>query len=182
MRAKRKKAFKQRKNRLVYSFTIKAKRTIIRYVISFQKGVKHMIKEFKEFIMRGNVIELAVGIVMGAAFTAIVTALVDNIITPIIAAVSGKAAIGELTVKLGSAQLGVGNFLQAIIDFFIIALVVFLMIKFINKLSRKKVEDEEVEVEAPAVEDYLAEIRDILAQQKATTSTTTDDLSNNPKL
>lgn len=141
-----------------------------------------MIKEFKEFIMRGNVIELAVGIVMGAAFTAIVTALVEHIITPIIAAVTGNADVSGLAVQIGTAELTYGYFLQAVIDFLLIALVLFLMIKFINKLSRQKAEEEEVEVEAPTAESYLEEIRDLLAQQTSQTpDSLTKDLSNRPK-
>ncbi|MCC5895982.1 MAG: large-conductance mechanosensitive channel protein MscL [Alkalibacterium sp.] len=124
-----------------------------------------MLKEFKTFLMRGNVIELAVGIVMGAAFTAIVSALVDNIITPVIAAVTGNASVDALSVQLGAAQIQYGLFLQAVIDFVLIALVLFLMIRFINTLSRKKEMEEEVEVEAPTVEHYLEEIRDLLAEQ-----------------
>lgn len=139
-----------------------------------------MIKEFKEFIMRGNVIELAVGIVMGAAFTAIVTALVEHIITPIIAAVTGNADVSGLAIQIGTAELTYGYFLQAVIDFLLIALVLFLMIKFINKLSRQKVEEEEVE--APTAESYLEEIRDLLAQQTSQTHPSLKkDLSNRPK-
>lgn len=124
-----------------------------------------MIKEFKAFIMRGNVMELAVGIVLGTAFTAIVTALVEHVITPIIAAVTGNASVDFLTLQIGEAQIAYGLFLQAVIDFLLIALVLFLMIKGINSLSRKRVEEEEVEVEAPTVEHYLEEIRDLLAEQ-----------------
>lgn len=146
------------------------------------KGEEQMIKEFKEFIMRGNVIELAVGIVMGTAFTAIVTALVEHIITPIIVAVSGNADVSGLALQIGEAKLTYGHFLQAVIDFLLIALVLFLMIKFINKLSRKKAEEVEVEVEAPTAEHYLEEIRDLLAQQTSQTDDSlTQDLSNRPK-
>lgn len=146
------------------------------------KGEEQMIKEFKEFIMRGNVIELAVGIVMGTAFTAIVTALVEHIITPIIVAVSGNADVSGLALQIGEAKLTYGHFLQAVIDFLLIALVLFLMIKFINKLSRKKAEEVEVEVEAPTAEHYLEEIRDLLAQQTSQShDTLTQDLSNRPK-
>lgn len=126
-----------------------------------------MFKEFRTFLMRGNVIELAVGIVMGAAFTAIVSALVDNIITPIIAAVTGNASVDALSVQIGAAQIEYGLFLQAIIDFVLIALVLFLMIRFINKLSRKEEMEEEVEVEAPTAEHYLEEIRDLLAERQS---------------
>jgi len=126
-----------------------------------------MWKEFKAFIMRGNVVDLAVGLVIGAAFTAIVTSFVENIITPIIAAVSGKADVSELAFQIGEAHLKYGLFLQAIIDFLIVALVLFMMIKFINTLVRKKEAEPEPEVKAPTVEQYLEEIRDLLAQQSS---------------
>lgn len=126
-----------------------------------------MLKEFREFIMRGNVIELAVGIVMGAAFTAIVNALVENVITPIIAAVTGNANVGQLVIQIGEAQIAYGHFLQAIIDFVLIALVLFMMIKLINSFSRRREEEQEVEVEVPTVETYLEEIRDLLAERQS---------------
>jgi len=126
-----------------------------------------MWKEFKAFIMRGNVVDLAVGLVIGAAFTAIVTSFVENIITPIIAAVSGKADVSELAFQIGEAHLKYGLFLQAIIDFLIVALVLFMMIKFINTLVRKKEAEPEPEVKAPTAEQYLEEIRDLLAQQSS---------------
>ncbi|GEN50034.1 large conductance mechanosensitive channel protein MscL [Alkalibacterium pelagium] len=134
-----------------------------------------MIKEFRTFLMRGNVIELAVGIVMGAAFTAIVTALVEHVITPIIAAVTGNASIDQLTFQIGTAQIGYGEFLQAVIDFVLIALVLFVIIKVINNLSRKPEEAEEVEVEAPSVESYLEEIRDLLAERVDPPHSSRDD-------
>lgn len=134
-----------------------------------------MIKEFRTFLMRGNVIELAVGIVMGAAFTAIVTALVEHVITLIIAAVTGNASIDQLTFQIGTAQIGYGEFLQAVIDFVLIALVLFVIIKVINNLSRKPEEAEEVEVEAPSVESYLEEIRDLLAERAHTPNPSRND-------
>lgn len=145
-----------------------------------------MIKEFKAFIMRGNVVELAVGLVMGAAFTSIVNALVEHIITPVIVAVTGNANVEELVFQFGSAQIGYGFFLQAVIDFLLISLVLFLMIKLINRLAQKKDEqDVEVEVEAPTVENYLEEIRDLLAQQAGVNGSTLPDekkhISDSPK-
>ncbi|MER2063078.1 MAG: large-conductance mechanosensitive channel protein MscL [Alkalibacterium sp.] len=133
-----------------------------------------MWKEFKEFIMRGNVVELAVGLVIGAAFTAIVTAFVDNIITPIIVAVSGQADVSDLAIQIGEANLTYGLFLQAIIDFLIVAAVLFIMIKFINKLSRKQEAEPEPEDTLPSAETYLEEIRDLLAKQVGTTTKDSD--------
>lgn len=129
-----------------------------------------MIKEFKAFIMRGNVMELAVGLVLGAAFTAIVTALVEHVITPIIAALTGNASVDFLMIQIGEAQIAYGLFLQAVIDFLLIALVLFMMIKVINGLSRKREEEQDVEVEAPTMEHYLEEIRDLLAEQNSSST------------
>lgn len=137
-----------------------------------------MIKEFKEFIMRGNVIDLAVGLVMGSAFTAIVNALVESIIMPFIAGFSGNADVSDMAMSFNGSPIQYGVFLQAIIDFLLIALVLFFVIKGINSLAeiRNKVEvEEEVEVDAPAVEDYLAEIRDLLAAQEAAKGTVVID-------
>lgn len=127
-----------------------------------------MWKEFKAFIMQGNVLDMAIGVVMGAAFTNIVTALVDNIIMPIVTAVTGNTDVSDLALSIGNTQLTYGAFLQAIIDFLLIALVLFLMIRTLNNLSShigKKTEEEEEETEETA-EDYLAEIRDLLQAQQ----------------
>lgn len=125
-----------------------------------------MIKEFKEFIARGNVIELAVGLVMGQAFTAIVTALVDSIIMPLIVALTGQANVEKLTMEIGSASIKYGAFLQAIINFFLISIALFIVVKVINTLTKKnKPAPEDTPVEAPTVEEYLAEIRDLLAEK-----------------
>lgn len=122
-----------------------------------------MIKEFKEFIMRGNVLDLAVGVIIGAAFSAIVNSLVEDIITPIIVSMTSQASVSELAVKIGNATLTYGNFIQAIIDFVIIAFILFMIIKAANKVSRKTPDAEPEEVEIPAAEQYLMEIRDLLA-------------------
>ena len=130
-----------------------------------------MWKEFKTFIMRGNVLDLAVGVVIGGAFTAIVNSLVKDIITPIIVALTGNADLTGLSFKIGQADFTYGNFLQALMNFLLIALVLFLMIKVINKLKRKMPEEEPVEVEAevPVVELYLKEIRDLMVDQSKKT-------------
>ncbi|WP_067838924.1 large conductance mechanosensitive channel protein MscL [Amphibacillus sediminis] len=126
-----------------------------------------MIKEFKEFIMRGNVVDLAVGVVMGAAFSAIVTALVEHVITPSIIALTGNARVEELYIQVGQAQIKYGEFLQAVMDFLLIALVLFLAIKAMNRLAQKRKKDEQETVEALTAEQYLAEIRDLLAAQNS---------------
>lgn len=124
-----------------------------------------MIKEFKEFMMRGNVLDLAVGVIIGAAFSAIVNSLVVDIITPLIVSLTSQAAIGELAIQIGSATLTYGNFIQAIIDFLIVAFVLFAIIKSANKFKRKNPEMDIEEVEVPTAEVYLREIRDLLASQ-----------------
>lgn len=124
-----------------------------------------MIKEFKEFIMRGNVLDLAIGVIIGAAFSAIVNSLVADIITPLIVSLTSQAAIGDLAVQIGTATLTYGHFIQAIIDFLIVAFVLFVIIKSANKFKRKNPEMDTEEVEAPTAEEYLREIRDLLANQ-----------------
>lgn len=128
-----------------------------------------MIREFKEFIMRGNVLDLAVGVIIGAAFSGIVNSLVADIISPIIVALTSQASVEDLSARIGTATLTYGNFLQAIIDFLIIALVLFLIIKAANKFKRQnpEMDVQEVEAEMPAAEMYLKEIRDLLAAQQS---------------
>ena len=102
------------------------------------------VKEFKEFIMRGNVMDLAVGVIIGGAFSAIVTSLVDDVIGPIIGMICGGIDFSHLAITVGSAQLMIGNFIQAIINFLIVALVIFSIVKAFNKAnSRVKKPEEE---------------------------------------
>ena len=129
---------------------------------------KNMLAEFKEFALRGSVLDLAVGVVIGGAFSAIVTSLVTNIITPIIVALTGGSNISDVSIKILNAKLMYGAFLQSIIDFLIIAFSIFMFIKVINTFvakMKKPVEEVEEEVEINATEEYLKEIRDLLAQQ-----------------
>lgn len=124
-----------------------------------------MIKEFKEFIMRGNVIDLAVAVIIGAAFTAIVNSLVADIIMPIIGAILGGINFSGLAVTVGEAIITYGNFIQAIINFLLIALVLFLMIRAINAVNRRKVEAPTPP--APTAEEkLLTEIRDLLRERR----------------
>ena len=102
------------------------------------------IKEFKEFISRGNVMDMAVGIIIGGAFTAIVTSLVEDIIMPIISMISGGVAIEEWGIALaGGGIIGIGKFVQSIITFILIALVIFCMVKAMNKMRKAKEEEPE---------------------------------------
>ncbi|WP_311441732.1 large-conductance mechanosensitive channel protein MscL [Hoylesella enoeca] len=126
--------------------------------------MSHFLSEFKAFAMRGNVLDMAVGVIIGGAFGKIVSSLVDNIITPIIGSLTGGVDFSGLAITIGSAQIKYGMFIQNIIDFLIIAFCIFFLIKGINKVVAKK----EPETEAPAApepsaeERLLAEIRDLL--------------------
>jgi len=127
-----------------------------------------MIKEFKEFISKGNVMDMAVGIIIGGAFTAIVTALVDSILMPIIGAISGGKSVADMSIMVGNAAIGYGAFIQAIIDFLLIALVLFFIIKGLNKAkaAMEKPEEAAEEPEAvPADIELLTEIRDLLKKE-----------------
>lgn len=121
------------------------------------------LKEFKEFAMKGNIVDLAIAVIIGAAFGKIVTALTETIIMPIISLLVGKGGVNDLSVTVGETVFPVGVFLQAVIDFILVAFVLFLLIKFLNRFKRK---------EAPAApaatpEDIvlLREIRDELKKR-----------------
>jgi large conductance mechanosensitive channel len=122
------------------------------------------IKEFKEFAVKGNVVDLAVAVVLGAAFGKIVTALTDSIIMPIISLIMGKGGMSDLSVTISGTVFPIGILLQAIIDFILVALVLFMIIKGINTMKRKK----EAPAAEPAAPQYslqeklLMEIRDSL--------------------
>jgi len=118
-----------------------------------------MLKEFKEFALKGNIIDLAVAVIIGAAFGKIVTALTQTIIMPIISLLVGKASMEDIKVTIGSTVFPIGSLIQAIIDFILIAFVLFLIIKLMNSAIKKK----EV-APAPTPEDILLlrEIRDAL--------------------
>ena len=120
-----------------------------------------MIKEFKEFISRGNVMDLAVGIIIGAAFTAIVTSLVDNLIQPLIGLFMGGIDFSGLSFAVGEATFMYGAFITAIINFLIVAFVVFLLVKAVNKLMPKPAPAPEAPA-GPTEVDLLKEIRDAL--------------------
>lgn len=128
-----------------------------------------MIKEFKEFISRGNVVDLAVGVIIGGAFSTIVSSLVDDILMPIIGMILGGINFSSLSIQLGEARIMYGAFIQNVIDFLIVAFCVFLFVKFINELSKighrhKKEEEREEVVETEL--SLLKEIRDELKSKK----------------
>ena len=129
-----------------------------------------MIKEFKEFISKGNVMDMAVGIIIGGAFTKIVTALVEAILMPLIGAICGGKSVEDMSIMVGNAAIGYGAFIQAIIDFLLVALVLFLILKAFNKAKSLAVKEEEeapAEPEpVPADVELLTEIRDLLKEKK----------------
>ena len=124
-------------------------------------------KEFKEFITKGNVMDMAIGVIIGGAFGKIVASLVDDILMPLIGLIIGGQNFAGLSVKVGKAVVGYGAFIQNIVDFLIIALCIFLMMKGVNTIrerAAKKKEEEEKE-EEPVKSDevvLLEEIRDLL--------------------
>lgn len=137
-----------------------------------------MLKEFKEFINRGSVMDLAVGIIIGSAFTAIVTSLVNDVIMPVVSMIIGGFDFSSLKVTIPAyipgvepATINYGNFIQAIINFLIIGFVIFIMVRTLNKMRERaerlaKKDEEKKEEEAAATEDeqtaLLKEIRDLL--------------------
>ena len=131
---------------------------------------KSLIQEFKDFIMKGNVMDLAVGVVIGGAFSAIVTSLVNDVIGPVIGMICGGLDFSALAIQVGDAQLMIGNFIQAIINFLIVSLVIFSVVKAFNKardLAAKKEEEPAPEVPAaPTTEELLGQILEEIKTKK----------------
>ncbi len=125
-----------------------------------EKGNK-TVKEFKEFISKGNVIDLAVGVIIGGAFGKIVTSIVNDILMPIIGVIIGGIDFSNLSIKFKDATIMYGNFIQNVIDFLIVAFCIFVLIKFISKFNKKKEEKEPVAKKSDEVL-LLEEIRDLL--------------------
>jgi len=128
-----------------------------------------LIKEFKEFAITGNFVDLAVGVVIGAAFGKVVSSLVDNILMPPIGILLGGVDFKDLKLVMKEAQgtleavtLNYGAFVQSLVDFFIIAFCIFMLIKAMNNFKKKEVAAEEAAPEIPAQEKLLMEIRDSL--------------------
>lgn len=127
--------------------------------------------EFKQFIMQGNVVDLAVGVIIGGAFGKIVTSLVDDILMPIIGIIIGGIDFSNLSIDFLDAKIMYGSFIQQIIDFLIVALCIFIFVKAINKITRKDKKEgaKEEKVEEPKKSDeviLLEEIRDLLKENK----------------
>ena len=122
-----------------------------------------LIKEFKEFAMKGNVMDMAIGVIIGAAFGKIVSSLVDDVLMPLVGMIVGKVDFTTLSVKVGEAELFYGKFIQNIVDFLIVAFCIFMVLKGINKMQRKKEEAPAPEApKGPTQEELLTEIRDLL--------------------
>jgi large conductance mechanosensitive channel len=121
-----------------------------------------MLKEFKEFALRGNVIDLAVGVVIGTAFNAIVSSLVKDVFMPIIGIVTGGLDFTTQSYTVGSASITYGNFLQAIFIFIMTAFALFIFVKAINKMKKQKEEAPAAPAPPPADVVLLTEIRDLL--------------------
>jgi len=119
-------------------------------------------KEFKAFAMKGNVMDLAVGVIIGAAFGKIISSLVDNVLMPVVGILLQGVNFQTLSVKVGDAEIKYGLFMGAIIDFVIIAFVLFLMIKAMNNMKKKEEEAPSAPPAPSAEEKLLAEIRDLL--------------------
>ena len=122
-----------------------------------------MWKDFRNFLNRGNVVDLAVAVIIGGAFGAIIKSLVDDIVMPLVGAILGGTDMASLSASVGDAVILYGNFIQAIVNFVIIALALFLVVRFYTKFQHQK---EEAEAAAPpqpsAEETLLSEIRDLL--------------------
>lgn len=129
--------------------------------------MKRFLNDFKAFALKGNVMDLAVAVVVGAAFGKIVSSLVDNIIMPIVGVFLGGISLGHLTLTIGDAVVSYGVFIQSIIDFLIIALAIFVVIRGLNHLKKKEDEkpEEEKTVETPEEIKLLREIRDSLKRE-----------------
>ena len=134
--------------------------------------MKKIVNEFKEFISKGNVLDLAVGVIIGGAFQKIVTSLVNDIFMPILGIVIGGLDFTSLTIKFKDATINYGAFIQNIIDFLLMAFCIFIIIKVVNKLKNKldkkeEIKEEVVEVKKTNEEILLEEIRDLLKEKES---------------
>ena len=128
--------------------------------------MKKFLEEFKSFAMRGNVMDLAVGVIVGGAFGSITTSLIDDIIMPVVGIFVSESSFADLSLEVGGAAITYGNFIQAVLNFLIMAFVVFCMVKAINKLHRTEPEAAPSPPPAPSKEEQLlTEIRDLLRER-----------------
>lgn len=127
--------------------------------------MKKILLEFKEFISKGNVFDMAIGVIIGNAFSKIVTSLVNDIFTPLIGLLIGGLNFSTLSIKVKEATIAYGAFIQNVIDFLIVAACIFVVVKLINKFKRKQIEETPATVKSDEVL-LLEEIRDLLKKQK----------------
>ena len=127
--------------------------------------MKKVVKEFKEFISKGNVIDMAVGVVVGSAFSKIVSSLVNDIIMPLVGVIIGGLDFTSLSIKIKDSEILYGSFIQNIVDFLIIAACIFTVVKIMNKFKRKQPTEEAKPVEPPKDIQLLTEIRDLLKKE-----------------
>ena len=128
--------------------------------------MKKFMEEFKQFIARGNVMDMAVGVIIGGAFSAITTSLINDIIMPVVGIFVSETSFADLSVTIGQAKITYGNFIQAVVNFVIMAFVVFCMVKAINRVSRRKEAAPPPPPPEPSNEEkLLAEIRDLLKEK-----------------
>ena len=128
--------------------------------------MKKFLEEFKAFAMRGNVMDLAVGVIVGGAFSSITNSLINDIIMPVVGIFVSEASFADLSVNVGGAVITYGNFIQAVLNFIILAFVVFCMVKAVNQVAHKKKEAPPPPPAPSNEEKLLAEIRDLLKEQK----------------
>ena len=130
--------------------------------------MKGFMNEFKQFIARGNVMDMAVGVIIGGAFSAITTSLINDIIMPILGIFTGSISFADMAVEVNGALIGYGNFIQAILNFLVMAFVVFCLVKAMNSFHRKKEEPAPAPAQEPeptCEEKLLMEIRDLLKEK-----------------
>ena len=136
----------------------------------FNQG-KSFLNDFKEFISRGNVLDMAVGVIIGTAFGKIVTSIVNDILMPIIGVIIGGHDFSSLSIEIGDAMINYGMFIQNIIDFLIVAFCIFVIVKVVNTITHK---EEKKKEEVPKKDEQvvlLEEIRDLLKKEKKTAKT-----------
>lgn len=124
-----------------------------------------MLQEFKKFALRGNVLDLAIGVIIGGAFGKIVTSLVNDVLMPILGLILGGIDFSNLEITIKDASIKYGAFIQSVIDFLIIAFSIFIFIKAINKFKKKQEEKPDAPPEPTKEEVLLTEIRDILKER-----------------
>lgn len=132
--------------------------------------MKKLFQEFKEFAFKGNVIDMAIGVIIGAAFSSIVSSLVDDILMPLLGIVTGGTDFSNLSIQLGEENfLKYGSFLNSVFNFLLVAVCIFIMLKVITSVAKKmhlQKEEKPEEPAGPTQEELLAEIRDLLKENR----------------